>query len=122
MVVAFFSKYRDITVLLFIQGMHVLKVWKMQINIDTLKKVKKEETSPTMPGPAGALSAFQGVCPLCRSGPATSHAISRTEEQRVLALAGSGLLLADLLWLWAPDWASRTLHFACKIGTVFART
>lgn len=40
MLVAFYkkNKYRDIIVLLLTKGMHVLKIWKMQISIGTLKK------------------------------------------------------------------------------------
>ena len=44
MLVAFFSKYKDIAVLLFTQGMHVLKIWKIQIPLK--KSEKKKEHHP----------------------------------------------------------------------------
>ena len=40
----------------------------------------------------------------------------------MLALASSGLLLANLMWLWAIDSTSPTLHFISKVGMVFTPT
>lgn len=118
-----------IIVLLFTKGMHMLKIWKMQINgkcryikKQQPQKQNKEETSSIMLWPGDPLSTLWCVsCPslwLCPH----SLMISRSEEERVCVDISSGLLLVNLMWLWTMASTAPTLYFTSNIGAAFIPT